>query len=489
LLNKVHIVLLMLLCSTGFADISFGPEVRIDSHPDPYTTGGTDIVMLPSGRVVVTWYGADEEYGDNRLWSAYSDDFGVSWSTAIPVSDENSVIPRLPIIASDSSGILYAIWEDWRGPDTYAAYFSRSDDSGESWLFPNVRINDYGEMALEPGIASNPDGSILVSVFDRLNENRIYGSFSIDGGYTWSPDLPVGDDTPGGQYYPVVECTGDKSFVVLWNDRRDTISYVYSSVSEDGGQTWSSPNTPVPCGGHEPLEEIDLRWDGAVLHAFWIESYGAMDAYFIDEAYYSRSTDGGYTWLEDPVRVDEGSPNTWRRYGGIWASDPANIYAVWCSIWNQSYPIYAVLSISSDSGKTWSDTLRTNPVSGEAFRCDITGDVSTGQVIVTWDNQINQYIMCSTGYDNSGVEPIESSLKITVSRNPFTGSVSFSVKGELFPEEISVFDSMGRLVGTLPHSGSGQYHWVPSENIPPGVYFARGSVGDLIISARVVLLN
>jgi hypothetical protein len=484
LLSKLYTILLFLLCSTGLAGISFGPEVRIDSHPGPYGTGGTDIVMLPSGRLVVTWYGADEPYGESRLWSSYSDDFGMSWSTQVPISDENAVIPSRQILSSDTTGIVYAIWEDWRGPDTYAAYFSRSDDFGESWLFPNVRINDYGEMALEPGIASSSDGAILVAVFNRLNERRVYSSMSTDGGYTWSTDIPVSDYTQKGQYSPVVEFIGEESFVVLWKDVRDTVSYVYSSVSEDGGQTWSSPDTPVPCGGHGPLEVIDLHWDGSVLHAFWIESDGS-----VDEVYYTRSEDCGYTWLESPVRIDDDSPNTGRRYGGIWASDPANIYAVWCTYWNQSYPSYAVLSISSDSGKTWSDTLRANPVSGEADRCDITGEVSTGQVIVTWDNQINQYIMCSTGYDNSGVEEIESSLKITVSRNPFTGSVSFSVKGELFPGKISVFDSMGRLVESLPHSGSGQYHWVPSENIPPGVYFARGSVGDLIISARVVLLN
>ena len=483
MLNKVHIVLLILLCSTAFAGISFGPEIRIDSHPDPYSTGGTDVILLPSGRFVILWYGADEPYGDNRLWSSYSDDFGASWSTAIPISDENSVIPHLPILASDSAGILYAVWEDWRGPEPYAPYFSRSDDGGESWLSPNVRISDGGEIGLSPGIASNLDGSIIVAVFDRLNENRIYSSASTDGGYTWSPDVPVGDDTPRGQYYPVVECTGGQSFAVLWNDERDTVSYVYSSVSDDGGQSWSSPNTPVPCGGSGPLEVIDLHWDDTVLHAFWIEADG-----LIDEAYYSRSTDAGYTWLESPVRVDDDSPNTGRRYGGIWASDPANIYAVWCTYWNQSYPSYAVLSISSDSGKTWSDTLRANPVSGEADRCNIFGDVSTRQVIVTWDNQINQYIMCSTGYDNSGIEVAEPLPEIAVNRNPFTESVSFSIRGELFPEDIAVFDSMGRLVETLPHSGSGQYNWVPPENIPPGVYFARGSVGDLIISARVVLL-
>ena len=484
-MNRWFLLLLILPCTLAFAGISFGPEVRIDSHPDPYATGGTDIVMLPSGRFVVLWFGADEEYGDTRLWSAYSDDYGTTWSPQIAVSDTNAIIPYQSSIVTDSAGVLYAVWEDWRGPDTYAAYFSRSDDSGESWLCPNVRINDYGEMALDPGLAVNHDGSILVAVFDRLNENRIYGSFSNDGGYTWSTDIPVGDEMPAGQYYPVVESAGENSFCVLWNDERDTVSSVYSSVSEDGGQTWSSPDTPVPCGGNGPLEAIDLYWDGSVLHAFWIETHTEMGG-FIDEAYYSRSSDGGFTWLESPVRVDEGSPNTWRRYGGIWARDPANVFAVWCSIWNQSYPIYAVLSVSTDSGKTWSDTLRANPVSGEALRCDITGDVATGHVIVTWDNQINQYIMCATGWDDSGVEESPVDTGIQVSRNPFSGMVTFTVTGEVFPGKLSIFDFAGRQVQTLVHSGEGRYTWSPAEDTPSGVYFARGLAGELELSARVV---
>ncbi len=487
MLNNMWMLSLFLISSTGLAGLAFGPEVRIDTFPGG-TTGGVDVVMLSNGRFLVLWEGERTQPQYFRAWCSYSDDFGASWSENIPISDNEAVTTQFPRLVCDSMDNVYAVWEDWRGPESNTSYFSRSSDGGETWLWPNVKISDDGQVGFGPDIATNADGSRLVAVFVRLNEKRVYSSYSTDGGDSWSDDVPVGDYTTAGQYYPVVACTGEQSFAVLWKDERDTVSYVYCSVSEDGGATWLTPNIPVPCGGHSPLSaSVDLYWDGTVLHAFWIEVYTTMDAY-VCEAYYSRSTDLGYTWLDASVLIFSGGSNTQMQRGGLWSRDPENIYAVWCSMKNQSYPIYAVCSISSDSGKTWSDTLRANPVSGEAGRCDIFGDVSTGEVLLAWSNLTNQHIMCSRGYDTSGITPHLETAEIQVSRNPFSGTVDFSVIGQVVPEELSVFDSAGRLVVSLNCSVNGVFTWTPSKNNPPGIYFVRGSAESCSITARIVRL-
>jgi hypothetical protein len=456
------------------ADLVFGPEVRIDMHPDG-TTGGPGVVRRSDGRFCVIWGGENTGPDPFRIWSSYSDDFGETWSDQTAVGDFEALGSQFPKIDSDSLGKFYVVWHDWRGPEPYAPYFSRSLDGGETWLWPNVKITDDGEVGLSPGIAANADGSRLVAVFDRLNENRIYSSYSTDVGLSWSVDVPVGDITSGGQYYPVTEHIGGQSYVALWKDERDTISAVYCSVSEDGGETWLSSNIPVPFGGHGLLEHsLDLHWDGSILHAFWIELYWT-DLAEITEVFYSQSSDGGYTWLSEPVRVDTAGTNVQRRRGGIWARSPADIYAVWCSFKNVSYPIYAVCSVSSDSGKTWSIPVTANPVSGEAYICDIYGDETTGEVLLVWDNQINQFIKCAHGYENTGIEEEPSPFHLFIRGNPFSSSLSINYS---LPEpaqvELSVYDLTGRLVENLESesapAGEHASVWVPDPEFPNGCY-------------------
>jgi len=465
---------LLTILAVASADLVFGPEVRIDMHPDG-TTGELDVVRRSDGRFCVVWVGENTGPDPFKVWSSYSDDFGGTWSNQISISDSDALGTQLPEIAADSLGNLYVVWQDLRAPDPYTPYFSQSLDGGETWLWPNVKITDDGEEGLSPGIATNADGSRLVAVFDRLNENRIYSSYSTDGGLTWSDDVAVGDYTSEGQYFAVVDHIELDSFVALWVDGRDTESDIYCSVSDDGGETWLTPNIPVPFGGHGLLEHsLDLHWDGSILHTFWIEQY-TTDMAEINEVFYSRSSDGGYTWLAEPVRVDTAGTNVLRRRGGIWARNPANIYAVWCSFKNVSFPIYAVCSVSSDSGKTWSAPVRANPVSGEAVLCDIFGDEGTGEILVTWANQLNQFIKCAHGYDNTGIEEEPSPFHLSVRENPFSSSLSITYS---LPEpaqvELSVYDLTGRLVEDLVSgslsAGENTSVWNPDPSLPNGCY-------------------
>jgi hypothetical protein len=465
---------LLTILAVASADLVFGPEVRIDMHPDG-TTGEFDVVRSSDGRFCVVWVGENTNPDPFKVWSSYSDDFGGTWSNQTSISDSDALGTQLPEIAADSLGNLYVVWHDWRGPEPYAPYFSRSLDGGETWLWPNVKITDEGQVGLSPGIASNADGSRLVAVFDRLNEKRIYSSHSTDGGLTWSDDVPVGDITSGGQYYPVTEHIGGQSYVALWKDERDTISAVYCSVSEDGGETWLTPNIPVPFGGHGLLgHSLDLHWDGSILHTFWIEQY-TTDMAEINEVFYSRSSDGGYTWLAEPVRVDTAGTNVQRRRGGLWARDPENIFAVWCTGKNTSFPIYAVCSVSSDSGKTWSAPVRANPVSGEAVLCDIFGEESTGEILVIWANQLNQFIKCAHGYDNTGIEEGPSPFHLSIRENPFSSSISITYS---LPEpaqvNLSVYNLAGRLLDDLVNgfisTDENTFVWNPDPSLPNGCY-------------------
>jgi len=385
-LSSKFALLTLLISGATVAGLVFDPEVRIDTFINA-TSGPTAVVCTDEGVFHVSWNAElIETPAGGRLWSLYSEDQGATWSMQVPVSDSNAIGPSEVRFTCDSNGVLYAVWADFRSPEGYAPYFSRSDDGGQTWLSPNVRISDAGSYGGAPSIACNGDGSVLVAAYTRLGGTpRSYTTHSTDGGLSWSNDIPAGDATGESQYSPVVAYTGYSRFAVLWKDLRDTESIIHGSVSEDGGGTWLNPDFAVPAGSYNLVSSsIDLHWDGEILQATWIEMNPALDRLVNDEVFYSRSDDGGYTWLEEPVRVDTGGgPSVSRMPGGIWALDSENIFITWRHIWNSSFPTWAVCSFSSDSGHTWSEPVRANPESGEAYYCDIYGDTATGNVLMT----------------------------------------------------------------------------------------------------------
>lgn len=467
--------------------MTFGPEVRIDNHPDG-TTGGVDIIRLPSGRYGVVWEGKNTPLEPFKAWFSYSDNLGATWSDQVSISDSDAITPQFVRLECDTTGTVFAVWEDWRDLGWNSAYFSRSVDGGESWLLPNVKVNSEGHSGFNPSIASNMSGSRLVTTFVRLEESTVYSSYSTDYGNTWSTDVAVGDPTAQGQYYPVVASTGAQSFVALWKDERDTVSDLYCSITEDGGETWLSPNIPVPFGGNNPLSgSIRLFWDGAILHAFWIETYTTSKG-TASEAYYSHSLNGGYDWLENPVRVDDSGPNMQIQHGDIWAIPSGDVFAVWCSMWNQSYPIYAVCSVSSDSGFMWSDTVRANPISGEARRCAVYGNSDNKNILLAWSNLANQNIYCAFGSDLSQVEQTDEESSLTVNASPFSTSVCFTAIGEVIPDYITIFSVYGRMVTQLENLGNGHYIWTPSQRIPSGLYIARCIIENTVVTSKVLKL-
>lgn len=480
---RTGLSLLLTLPATASADFVFGPEIGIDTHPEA-PTAMTDVVRTVEGRFVTIWDGSG-------ILSAYSDDFGQTWSYKTSVSDPEAYAENFPKVTDDSLGNLYAVWHDCRGPEPYAIYFSRSLDGGETWLWPNVEVTDDGGYGECPSIASNADGSRLVTVFNLPDgPYRAYASYSTDGGMTWSADTPVGDVISAGQYYPVVEHTGEDRFTAIWLDKRDTETYVYCSVSEDGGETWVQPNIPVPFGGHSPAAySLDLHYDGSFLHAYWIEQYWTDASVY--EVFYSQSRDGGYAWLEEPVRIDPGGTGLFRKKGGIWVSNPEAIYAAWVS--GLGYTRHAVCSASSDSGKTWSEPVIANPESAEAWFCDIYGDIASKEILMTWNNQDNQHIKCAHGYDDTGIEQEEAPpFSFSVSENPFHASVRIMIEGEEHPDLLEVFDLSGRrLTGLHPHSDS-TFIWEGTDSsgdeVPAGAYIIRGICEGGMSAIRVVKL-
>ncbi len=467
----------------------FGAPVRLDTFWDP-TIGNTDIASDGGNRICVVWDGRDGTEPE-MAWASASADAGASWGIPQQVTDSSAPGPAKVRVCADTSGVFHAVWEDYRGPEPYAAYYSRSVNGGVTWLHPNTRISIQGARCTLPDIACDDEGNLVVCVYRNWADNgRMYSSRSTDGGLNWDIGTAVGDDT-GPQYYAEVAYLGGSSFIAAWSDGRPTGGdcNIYCSVSADGGASWMQPNIPVPTGGY-PIQPYGIRLfgDSTGLHMTWVSEFttDTIHAYI----HYQKSTDGGFTWLPEPIRVDTGDED-WRRYGGVWSPPGGPIFASWCEHTGLEWPSWAFCSTSYDGGMTWSSAPAVaNPGTGEANTCALSGNQQDGTVYMCWDNQITGGVFFARGdvQESSPEDPDAPTSWITVIPSPTSGQVYIEIPDGM-QGQIQVIDTAGRLVASLDASGSGADLIWDSSGSPAGVYTIRLQSGALSSTAKVVVLH
>lgn len=223
------------------------------------------------GRIHLVWI----DFQDARIYATFSDD-GSTWSTPVPLSDENSDTQgAYPIVAAD--GTLYVAWVRWNpffsGPTDME--IARSTDGGLTFTrvanpltgsvnpYAQGPTNTCGRPALNgnirlltsPQLAVTPNGDLhVVYAYDPDGRNvgdviDVFYRRSTNGGDSWLPEIKMNDDTTqNDQFFPSISAGPTGRVVVAWYDRRldpnNLFVDYYAAVSEDGGATWG-PNERI----------------------------------------------------------------------------------------------------------------------------------------------------------------------------------------------------------------------------------------------------
>jgi hypothetical protein len=366
------------------------PNVRIsDISTSDY--GGGDLTTDVDGILYATWYRYC--YGDDyHIFFAKSLDRGDTWTADVQVDDGSDDNKYNPEIAVGPTGIN-VVWRDFRPYDDSDIYFARSTDGGETWTNPNIKVHEdsYGYQ-LHPGIDVDPWGAIYVVYESWGDYSNIYLVKSIEDGETWSwPHVQVDDGRLGNHYFPELAVGQDGTIYVSWSWWGG--DHILFAKSTDGGETWNRPNIQV---------------DYAPSNYFWndhssiaVDETGNIfvtwDAYNYDDAYpdifFGMSTDGGDTWTNPSVRVNDGTYLSQSR-PAIACGDTRQAYIVWKDSrggWDPAINgIYSSRTVSVLAyGEAENDTV----VSGGNLRVTITlvnttgvdqtADIWTGMMLLT----------------------------------------------------------------------------------------------------------
>jgi len=287
------------LRSQGSASLSesIAPSFTPVWQPAEYILADQDLrspLMLSDndGQLHVFW--SQGVMSDENAGISYSRWDGTNWSLPRiilrPSTDES--ISQFTIVFDGVDKIL-AAWND-EVPGAISFSQSRTSGAGSAadWSTPQ-QIPLERPAATSPALASDRDGVVYLAYTIPLNEDRgIYLTASADGGESWSEGQRVFDAVEAGWAmvdHPQIVVSPDGIIHLSWKRFSSPINPVSESVyyarSSDGGITWSEPVILV----NNPTGWQQMSYDGErLLHFSWLAG---------DQSLWHRvSKDHGITW-------------------------------------------------------------------------------------------------------------------------------------------------------------------------------------------------
>jgi hypothetical protein len=309
----------------------------------------------------------------------------------------SEVEPRSAINPTDPANIVALYQQDrWTNGGARGLVSSVSHDGGVSWhrvVLPGITLCSGGpyQRASDPWVSFSPDGTLYAVSLVFNDANLINGvdvSRSTDQGESWSPPVPLIQDTAGEDKESVTaDPTSSSRVYAVW-DRFTTpspssLSYrepTWFSRTTNGGATWSPPRAIYDPG----------NLSGTIGNIVLVEPNGTLvDGFnlFTDRKNHPgvpasavavlRSFDHGATWekkatvigSEDGEVVTDPDTGAPVRAGELpdFAVDPRSgaLYAVWEQLsFGQDEDVPSVNAIafsqSTDGGATWSTPIKIN---------------------------------------------------------------------------------------------------------------------------------
>ena len=244
--------------------VVFNPTDSSDFPDKPWMAINTFAGTASVGRILVTWteFGATDA---SPILRAYSDDHGVTWSTAGPIhSATTSAQGSQPIFLRDGRvAIIY--WNfagsGFSGGDAAATPeeidMVLSNDGGVTFGAPTLvtTVTRYDQPSIRSGVflpsatTDRTTGALYVvyQALDSAGHPRVLFTKSTNTGATWSAPIAVTDNPNTGVFNPAISASPDgQTLTVSFYDQRDsggvtTLCNLYLAQSFDGGATWQ-PN-------------------------------------------------------------------------------------------------------------------------------------------------------------------------------------------------------------------------------------------------------
>ncbi len=297
----------------------------------------------------------------SRTLEAVDDWFSLpkTWGVPVIISRELERISSLTSVA-DTKGDIHSIWVQSslsdKGSQKFALEYARWD--GKQWTKPEPVISSLDGIPMQISFITDIQGRLLLSWIDGESGDLLFSWANLDGANLASNwETPMSLPSPSrlvGSSDIVVDGSGRivVAYVIPLNEERG----IYIVQSTDSGRSWSSPV--------RVFDAVSARWEKTGSPKISLTADGVLHLIFSRKSvrpgqpvglYYSRSVDGGATWM-DAQSLSEGDI----QWSEIVSYDEQTVHAVW-----QEFDglVFANLSlVSQDGGVSWGKTLEVTGV-------------------------------------------------------------------------------------------------------------------------------
>ena len=356
------------------------------------------IATLPGRGLFVVWQ--DARSGNDDVYSSVSLNNGTSFAPNKRADDSIGTSKQLePAVDVSMNGTILLAWQDnRRGTFDFDVYFTKSYDGGATFT-KNVRVDDPTvniSWQERPSIAVTDRGATYIAwTDDRSGHLRVRGSFSTDGGATFSPSEEiVSSGSTSGQTGVVVVASGDRLFVAFMDNILGA-PHPYVCLSTNGGKSFSTPTRLDSTGnGGAPQRGVSIApMSRGGIVAVWEDSRsGNWDIYA------SIVSANGAIQTTD-FRVDDDTTGAYQMDACVASDQLGNIYVVWEDERNGIYAIRFALLRTGTTQPTASIEVST-PKSADMQRRASVIATEPGRVYVVWqDDRSGTYdVYSSAGY-------------------------------------------------------------------------------------------
>lgn len=210
-------------------------EFVADPPPTPQGHAST-LVETRDGRLLAAWFGGDHEgAADVAIWLSARGAHG--WSAPRKVADGGAQPAWNPVLFQPEHGPLQLYYKAGPNPRAWWGLLTTSADDGAHWSAP-VRLPDgiLGPIKNKP--LQLPGGRILAPSSSEADGElwRAHVEWSDDGGAHWRRGGDLNDPATIGAIQPSLLLHPDGRLQALGRTRQNR---VFSTFSGDGGASWS----------------------------------------------------------------------------------------------------------------------------------------------------------------------------------------------------------------------------------------------------------
>lgn len=415
--------------NTGQELLVLPPNVR----PFPHTATQSEVDATNMGGNGQNMFASWNSFGPS-FWGTgfcFSNNGGTTWSGNFQMYSPNS---------GDPGAIIWPTGSTWPGRLGLSSIqgFGHSTNDGATWVFdmnfPGASSFDKNFSAVDDIVGSPFFGRAYTvwTNFAGSFTNRIVGSFSTDGGATWSTAAPVSPVPAGGHHHQGCDIeVGPGGIVyVVWancttNGQNSTEDFLAFAKSTDGGVTWTGVNdNAVDVNGIRAANLFNgIRASGfpriAVDHTGgarngWIyvtlAEKNIAPATDVADVTICISSNGGTSWTHSRVNQDTPGSGRYQYMSAICVSPDGGVNVTYYDQRNTTGVLTEYwMSRSLNGGSTWTDVAVSDhsftpaPISGLAggYQGDYTGCTSSsgsGKIFPFWaDNSSGIYQVWTVG--------------------------------------------------------------------------------------------